>query len=67
MSTGEFKWVEDVDNFDVNAIAFDSDTGYILEVDLAYENQLHDRHSDLPFYPSSDKPPGSRQKKLLAA
>ena len=66
MPYGEFKWVEDVENFDVNAIAPNSTTGYILEVDLAYENQLHDRHSDLPFCPSRDKPPGSRQNKLLA-
>ncbi|XP_071579828.1 uncharacterized protein [Temnothorax nylanderi] len=30
----EFRWVEDVSNFDFNAIALDSPTGYILEVDL---------------------------------
>ncbi|XP_071578601.1 uncharacterized protein [Temnothorax nylanderi] len=30
----EFRWVEDVSKFDFNAIALDSPTGYILEVDL---------------------------------
>ena len=63
---GEFRWVEDVSNFDVNAIAVDSPTGYILEVDLEYPQHLHDRHTDLPFCPTRDKPPGKRERKLLA-
>ncbi|KYN09377.1 hypothetical protein ALC57_18509 [Trachymyrmex cornetzi] len=32
----EFRWVEDGANFDASAIAPDSPTGYILEVDLVY-------------------------------
>ena len=62
----EFRWVEDVANFDVSAIAPDSPTGYILEVDLEYPQHLHDRHTDLPFCPTRDKPPGKREDKLLA-
>ena len=62
----EFQWVEDVSNFDLNAIAPDSPTGYILEVDLEYPRDLHDRHTDLPFCPTRDKPPGKRECKLLA-
>ncbi|KYN27574.1 hypothetical protein ALC57_03033 [Trachymyrmex cornetzi] len=61
-----FRWVEDAANFDVSAIAPDSSTGYILEVDLEYPQDLHDRHTDLPFYPMRDKPPGKREDKLLA-
>ncbi|KYN17530.1 hypothetical protein ALC57_10179 [Trachymyrmex cornetzi] len=62
----EFRWVEDASNFDVSAIAPDSSTGYILEVNLEYPQRLHDRHTDLPFCPMRDKPPGKRENKLLA-
>jgi len=63
LSYAKFRWIEDVMNFDVSAIAPDSPTGYILEVDLEY---LHDRHTDLPFCPTRDKLPGKREDKLLA-
>ncbi|XP_036143348.1 uncharacterized protein LOC118645749 [Monomorium pharaonis] len=62
----KFQWVEDILNFNVNAIAPDSSTGYILEVDLEYPQNLHDAHADLPFCPTRDKPPGTREEKLLA-
>jgi len=62
----EFQWVDDVTDFDVSAIAPDSSTGYILEVDLEYPESIHDEHIDLPFCPTRDKPPGKRQNKLLA-
>ncbi|XP_077270171.1 uncharacterized protein LOC143901620 [Temnothorax americanus] len=62
----EFRWVEDASNFDVNAIALDSPTGYILEVDFEYPQDKHDAHANLPFCPMRDKPPGKRQDKLLA-
>jgi len=32
----DFRWVNDVENFNVMTIALDSPTGYILEVDLEY-------------------------------
>ncbi|KYN50748.1 hypothetical protein ALC56_10211, partial [Trachymyrmex septentrionalis] len=62
----KFQWVEDAANFDASAIALDSPTGYILEVDLEYPQHIHDRHTDLPFCPTRDKPPGKREYKLLA-
>ena len=39
---GEFKWVENVDGFDVNSINEKSDTGYFLEIDLKYPDELHE-------------------------
>ncbi|XP_014483660.1 PREDICTED: uncharacterized protein LOC106749084 [Dinoponera quadriceps] len=62
----EFQWVTDVSTFDVSSIAVDSPIGYILEVDLEYPQHFHDAHADLPFCPTSAKPPGKRQDKLLA-
>jgi len=57
---------DDVTNFNVSSIALDSPTGYVLEVDLEYPQHLHDAHTDLPFCPTRDKPPGKREFKLLA-
>ena len=62
---GGFKWLEDVENFNVQMIDDNSNKGYILEVDLAYPENLHHLHSDLPFCPEHKKPPGSKCKKLL--
>ena len=62
----DFRWVDDVTNFNFIDIALDSPTGYILEVDLEYPQNLHDAHIDLPFCPTRDKPPGQWQDKLLA-
>ncbi|XP_067211627.1 uncharacterized protein [Linepithema humile] len=62
----KFRWVDDVKNFNVMSVASDSATGYVLEVDLEYPVNLHDAHTDLPFCPTRDKPPGKREIKLLA-
>ena len=40
---GNFRFLEDLENFD--------DTGYTLEVDLHYPAELHDSHFDLPLAP----------------
>ena len=50
-----FKWVTDdgFNNFDVGQISDDSKTGYILEVDLQYPEDLHDLHSDYPLVPEN--------------
>ena len=46
----EFDWMteQQLENFDVNSIPDDADTGYILEVNLEYPAAIHDIHSDLP-------------------
>ncbi|KAL6420794.1 hypothetical protein ACFW04_013769 [Cataglyphis niger] len=62
----DYRWVDDVSDFDISSIAFDSPTGYILEVNLKYPQHVDDAHTDLSFCPTRDKPPGKRQDKLLA-
>ena len=48
---GGFKWLKNVDEFDVNSISKNSPIGYILEVDLEYRDELHVLHSDYPLAP----------------
>ncbi|KYM95371.1 hypothetical protein ALC62_13985, partial [Cyphomyrmex costatus] len=62
----DFRWVDNVQNFDFSTIPLDSPTGYILEVDIEYPQHLHDAHTDLPFCPTREKPHGKRDDKLLA-
>ena len=47
-------WITDeatLQAFDVLSIEDEADVGYILEVDLLYPKQLHDRHNDFPLAP----------------
>ena len=46
---GGFKWLKNVDGFDVNSVSVKSPTGYFLEVDLKYPDELHELHSDYPL------------------
>ena len=48
---GGFKWLKNVDGFDVNSISEKSPIGYILEVDLEYPEKLHLLHNDYPLAP----------------
>ena len=48
---GEFRWVKNVDGFDVMSFNKKSDTGYFLEVDLDYPDELHELHNDYPLAP----------------
>ena len=47
----EFIWLKNVDKFDVNSINEKSDTGYFLEVDLKYPDELHELLNDYPIAP----------------
>ena len=48
---GGFKWLKNVDNFDVNSVSENSPVGYILEVDPEYPEELHVLHNDYPLAP----------------
>ena len=48
---GGFKWLKNVDGFDVNSISEKSPIGYFLEVDLEYPDELHELHNDYPLAP----------------
>ena len=46
---GGFKWLKNVDGFDVDSDSEKSPIGYILEVDLEYPDKLHVLHNDYPL------------------
>ena len=54
-----FKWIDDftINSIDWNNIETDTETGYIIEVDLEYPFELHDLHSDFPLCPSKMRIP----------
>ena len=43
---GNFRFLDDPESFDVNAVDCDGAKGYILEVDLKDPDKLHDVHND---------------------
>ena len=49
----DFGWLsrDEIDALDVTTVKVDAVTGYILEVDLDYPQQLHDPHSGYPLAP----------------
>ncbi|KAL4100902.1 hypothetical protein QTP88_020927 [Uroleucon formosanum] len=65
MPYGGFNWVEPslAGLEDLNDT---SPIGRIYEVDIAYPEELHDKHSDLPFLPQNSIPSGSKVRKLMA-
>ena len=48
---GGFKWLKNVDDFDVNSISKKSPIGYILKVDLEYPEELHKLYNQYPLAP----------------
>ena len=48
---GKFKWLKNVDGFDVNSISEKNPIGFFVEVDLEYPNELHELHNDYPLAP----------------
>ena len=54
---GGFKWLKNVDNFDVKKIFENSSIEYIFEVDLEYPDELHKLHNDYPLTPEKPVTP----------
>ena len=48
---GRFKWLKNIDKFDIMSISDKSPIGYFLEVDLEYPEELHELHNDFPLAP----------------
>ena len=46
-----FKWLKNVDEFDVISISVKSPIAYFLEVYLEYPDELHELHNDYPLSP----------------
>ncbi|GFV92825.1 uncharacterized protein TNCV_1346761 [Trichonephila clavipes] len=52
----EFRFLneEEIDKFDLMSVTSDSNTGYILEVDLLYPPELHSKHNSFPMAPQHE-------------
>ena len=48
---GGFKWLKNIDKFDIILINDKSPIGYFLEVDLENLDELHELHNDFPLAP----------------
>ena len=46
-----FKWLKNVDEFDVMSVNEKSPIGYLLEVDFKYPDKLHELSNDYPLAP----------------
>ena len=46
-----FKWLKNIDKFNVMSISEKSPIGYFLEVELEYPDELHELHNDYPLAP----------------
>ena len=47
----EFKWLKNIDKFDVNSVSENSSIDYVLKVNLEYPDELHYMHNDFPLAP----------------
>ena len=46
-----FKWLKNIDKFDIMSINDKGPIGYFLKVDLEYPDELHELHNDSPLAP----------------
>ena len=51
LSCGRFKWLKNVDKFDVMSINDKSPIGYFVEIELEYPDELHELHNDYSLAP----------------
>ena len=48
-----FKWLKNIDKFDIMSINDKSSIGYFLEVGLEFPDELHGLHNDFPLAPEN--------------
>ena len=48
-----FKWLKNIDKFNVMSISEKSPIGYFLEVELEYPDELHELHNDYSLAPEN--------------
>jgi hypothetical protein len=64
-----FRWMtaKELETLDVENLDETDETGYILQVNVDYPQQLHDDHNAFPFLPLNQIPPktGSKYERLL--
>ena len=46
-----FKWLKNIDEFDVRSFSGKRPIGYVLEVDLIYRDESHELRNDYPLAP----------------
>ena len=46
-----FKWLKNIDKFDIIPVNDKISIGYFLEVDLEYPDELYELHNDFPLAP----------------
>ena len=53
LPVSDFKFLtqKEINNFDLDSISKNSETGYILECDLKYPKELHELHNNYPLCP----------------
>ena len=54
LPTHGFKWVKNIEEFTakrITKLAKKNKHGYLLEVDVDYPEELHEKHNELPFLP----------------
>ncbi|GFX25487.1 uncharacterized protein TNCV_1407531 [Trichonephila clavipes] len=62
----DFVWSDNnLTKQDILNLSDESDAGYILEVDLEYPSDLHDKHSDFPLAPENKPTPNYKMPSLL--
>jgi hypothetical protein len=71
LPTGGFRWVPEAELASVmggycGGLSLDYHKGYVLEVDLEYNDRLHDFHNDFPLLAEHCTPPGSTSTKLIS-
>lgn len=67
---GDYTWLTELEisNILKNIQKYSEETefGYIIECDISYPKELHDKHRDFPLLPTMRKMKGSGTKKLIA-